>query len=308
MRRLTIAVLAILGITAAVWSLVRFYSRRFENYTGNAQWIWASAQLSRDEPVVFFAARDFTLPDTRAYTHVKIFADPEYTFYFNGREIAGRRVYESRDLDVYDVSSLARTGVNRMLVAVRSSNGVGGLLASVDIATEAENVVVSDNSWKIFRRWNDALPLRDVGKAERPMIIGTPPEGRWDFVRPVAAKFDAPPTRVVEPKRAIDFIGAMPAVRIVEGVAVATSQRQRATAFDFGFTRGRVRFTLLRDEPVPPVVAFRYANVADEFRMTEAQIWSTPFGAGERSLTEPESHNFRYVIVFGGRARAEVVQ
>jgi len=308
MRRFTIVVLALLGVTAGFSYLLRFYTRRFDNYTANAKWIWASTQLSRDEPVVFFAAREFMLPETRNYTHVKIFADPEYTLFFNGRQIAGRRVYESRDLDVYDVSALARTGRNRIVVAVRSTNGVGGLLATVDIAPEAENIVISDASWRIFRRWNDALPVRDVGKAERPMIVGEPPDGRWDFLRTVPAAFDVPAKQVIEPKRTIDFRGAIPAVRIVEGVAVATSQRERATAYDFGFTAGRVRLTLVRDEPVPPVVLFRYANVAEEFRVTEARTWSTPFGAGERSLTEPESHNFRYVIVFGGRARAEVVQ
>ena len=308
MRRLTIAVLAILGVTAAVSYLLRFYQRRFDNYTGNAKWIWASVQISRNEPVVFFATREFVLPATRTFAHVKIFADPEYTFYFNGREIAGRRAYESHDIDVYDVSALARTGRNRIVVAVRSTNGVGGLLAGVDINTEVENVVVTDRSWRIFRRWNEALPFRDAGKAERPMILGEPPDGRWDFLQPVTGAFDAPPARVVEPKQAIDFKASIPTIRIVEGVAVASSQRERATAYDFGFTAGRVRFTLLRTEPVPPVVLYRYANVADEFRMTEARTWSTPFGAGERSLTEPESHNFRYVIVFGGQARVEVVQ
>src|SRR5512142_3329075 len=89
MRRFTIVALALLAFTAAFSYLYRFYTRRFESYTGTAQWIWASTQLSRNEPVVFFAAREFTLPETRRYAHVKIFADPEYTLYFNGREIAG---------------------------------------------------------------------------------------------------------------------------------------------------------------------------------------------------------------------------
>lgn len=311
MRRLTVAVLTLFFFTAGFAYLFRFYTRRFENFTGTAQWIWASAQISREEPVVFFAAREFDLPATRRYTHVKIYADPEYTFWFNGRELAGRRVYETRNLDVYDVSALARTGRNRILVAVRSTNGVGGLLAAVDIAPEAENIVVTDGSWRIFRRWNDALPLRDAGKIERPMIIGEPPVGRWDYLAPVAAQFDPPVQRVIEPKQAIEYRGSLPAVKIVEGVAVATSQPARATAFDFGFTSGRVRLTLLHYEPVPPVVTFRYANVREEFGITESRIWSTPFAAGERSLVEPEAHRFRYVIVFDkvyGRARADVVQ
>jgi len=97
-------------------------------------------------------------------------------------------------------------------------------------------------------------------------------------------------------------------VKIVEGVAVATKESARATAFDFGFTRGRVRLTLIGEQTVPPVVPYRIANVKEEFGMVESTIWSTPFGDGEKTLTEPENRSFRYVIVFGGRATAEVVQ
>jgi hypothetical protein len=308
MRRFTIAVLFLLSLTAAFSYLFRFYTQRFEDVTGRAQWIWAPHQISRNIPVVFFAARDFDLPATRRFTHLKIFADPEYTLYFNGRELASRRVDEQRKLDVYDLSALARTGRNRILVAVRSTTGVGGLLASIDIASEFENVIVSDESWRIFRRWSDALPLRDDGPAQRPMLFGEPPLGRWHYLAPTVAAFDPPPQRVIEPLKDYDFRTTIPVVKIVEGVAVAVKQPVRATAFDFGFTSGRIRLRLIRDEPVPPVVKFRLANVREEFNFVESRVWSTPFGAGERSLTEPEVQHFRYVIVFGGRARAEVVQ
>lgn len=300
--------LFLLLFTAAFSYLFRFYSRRFEDFTGPARWIWASHQVSRNEPVVFFATRDFVLPANRRFAHLKIFAEPEYTLWFNSRAIASRRAEDSRHLDEYDVSAIARTGSNRVLVAVRSTNGVGGLIAGLDIAEGRENVVVTDGSWKIFRRWNDLLPLRDAGLAQRPMILGEPPFGRWDYLQPRTAVFDPPPRRIVRPLRTFQYVAKVPDVRIVEGVAVAVKESARAEVFDFGFTQGRVRLTLVGDQPVPPVVRFRLANAQQELYVVESNIWATPFGAGERTLVEPVPHSFRFVIVFGGRATADVVQ
>lgn len=308
MRRFTIVALFLLIFTAAFSHLFRFYTRRFDDFTGPARWIWAPHQISRNVPVVFFAAREFDLPLNRRYAHLEIFADPEYTVWFNGRAIAGRRGEDRRTLDVYDVSALARSGRNRILVAVRSRSGVGGLIAAVDVAEDAQNVVYTDESWRIYRQWNDALPFRDVGAFQRPMLLGEPPLGRWHVLVPRPATFDPPPQRVLAPKQAAGFLATLPSVRIVEGVAVAAKQPVRATLFDFGFTRGRVRLTLIGDQSVPPLVMYRLANVREELNVVESKIWSVPFGAGERTFTEPEAHNFRYVIVFGGRARAEVVQ
>lgn len=308
MKRLTILALFIIGFTAAFSGLFRFFTRRLEDFTGEARWIWAAHQISRNVPVVFFATRDFTLPAGWRFAHLKIFADPEYTLWFNGREIAGRRAGSSPRLEIFDVSKLARTGKNRIVVAVRSTNGVGGLIASLDMTGEIENSFVTDSSWHIFRRWDDALPLRDTGTAERPMLLGEPPLGRWHYLPPQPAAFDPPPTKVLAPKQAIEFIATIPRVQIVEGVAVASKQSMRAIAYDFGFTRGRVRFSLIGDQPVPPVVQYRLANVKEEFRATETAVYATPFGPGERNLTEPQQRNFRYVIVFGGRAGATVVQ
>jgi hypothetical protein len=306
--RLTAVALFLLAVTAAFSFLLRFYTRRIENFTGPAQWIWASHQISRNEPVVFFAARDFDLPPTRQFTHLKIYADPEYTLYVNGKEIAARRAEGSPHLDEYDISGMVRTGRNRVVAGVHSTNGVGGLIAGVDIGHEVENYFVTDRNWRIFRTWNEALPVRDAGPWRPPMVLGAPPLGRWDYLVPKAGQFDPPAERVVEPAQVIDYKATIPAVKIIEGVAVATQTAVRATAFDFGFTAGRVRFTLVGDNPVPPVIQYRLANVPEEFNVVESRIRSTAFGAGERSITDPEQHRFRYVIVFGARAKVEVVQ
>ena len=308
MRRLTILALFIVCFTAAFSVLFRSFTRRLDDFTGPARWIWAQHQISRNVPVVFFATRNFDMPPGSKFAHLKLFADPECTLWFNGREIASRRSDTQRALEVFDVTPLVRSRGNRIVVAVRSTNGVGGLIASLDVSDERENVIVTDENWRIFRRWNDALPLRDIGNAQRPMLLGAPPLGRWHYLPPRPASFDPPPVKVIAPKQTISYVATIPSVKIVDGVAVASTETARATAFDFGFTRGRVRLTLAGEQAVPPVVMYRIANVKEEFGMVEATIWSTPFGDGEKTLTEPETRSFRYVIVFGGRARAEVVQ
>ncbi|HEX7419424.1 MAG TPA: hypothetical protein VF505_06035 [Thermoanaerobaculia bacterium] len=308
MRRLAILALFLLCFTAAFSTLFRYFTRRLEDFSGPARWIWAQHQISRNVPVVFFATRNFDMPPGSTFAHLKLFADPESTLWFNGREIASRRSDAQAALEVYDVTPLVRSRNNRIVVAVRSKNGVGGLIAAIDVSDERENVIVTDENWRIFRRWNDALPLHDIGDPQRPMVLGAPPLGRWHYLPPRPVTFDPPPMKVIEPKQTISYVATIPSVKIVDGVAVASKESVRATAFDFGFTRGRVRLTLAGEQPVPPVVLYRIANVKEEFGLVESSIWSTPFGDGEKTLTEPETRSFRYVIVFGGRARAEVVQ
>src|SRR6266851_1179542 len=115
MRRLAIATFGLFLFTAAFHRLNLLYSHKFFDVTGRAQWIWPQHRFAANVPVAFFATRDFDLPKNR---------------YFTGREVGGRRTAEDMALDVYDVSTLAHDGPNRIVVAARSANGVGGLLAS----------------------------------------------------------------------------------------------------------------------------------------------------------------------------------
>src|SRR5947209_12856338 len=136
MRRLAIGLLALFAVTAAYHRLDLLYSHKFFDVTGSAQWIWAQHQISRNIPVAFFATRNFDLPPNRSFTHVKIGCDPEYSLYFNGVQVGGRRIGEESALDVYDVSNLAHDRGNRMAVAARRPNGVGGIIASIDVSAE----------------------------------------------------------------------------------------------------------------------------------------------------------------------------
>ncbi|PYQ30013.1 MAG: hypothetical protein DMF56_09820 [Acidobacteria bacterium] len=310
MRRLTIVLAFIVVFTAAFAKLNHVYSQKFLATTGVAQWIFAEHPLSSGEPVAFFAARDFTLPAKRYYTRLKIAADPEYQLFVNGREIAGRRVGDQPDLDLYDISSLVQTGRNRVVVAVRAPQGVGGLLVSIDIAPEIQNWVVSDRDWSIYRRWSPDLLLRDVPElhAQSPMIIGAPPIGRWNYLTLVPRTLEPLPSKLIEPRQSFPRLALVPTIRTREGVAVAITDRARATVFDFGFTSGRVRVTRNSDHGVSRVLRLRFANIPDELGLIEYNLRPLVFAPGERTVTTTEAHSFRYVMVFGQGVGAEVVQ
>jgi hypothetical protein len=192
---------------------------------------------------------------------------------------------------------------------MRSSNGVGGLIAAVDLAPEIENYVVTDRRWHIFPRWTPQLPLRDAGAWQAPMIFGMPPMGRWNYPTLAAAQPEPPVHQVVAPVQAFSFITRIPVVETISGVAVVGSQRVRATAFDFGrIADGRARFTITHDNRLARKINVRYANVRSELFALEGSVRPIVFAAGERTVIDPEVAHFRYVMVYGGQAGADVLR
>lgn len=310
MRRFTIILGAILLATFAFSRLYLLYSHKFYDVTGTAEWIWDKHRLAAGEPLAFFATRDFELPANRYYTKIKIVGDPEYTLYFNGTEVGGRRVGEERVLDVYDVSMLAKTGRNRIVVALRSENGVGGLIAAIDIAPDYQNMLVTGSDWKIVRQWSDALLAGDVPsiKSKPPMLLGKPPMRRWNYLEKIDRPLATPPQKFVAPIAITQIAAQLPEVRVIEGVAVTATTRMGATAYDFGPTHGRARLTLLNPALRARHVKVRFANDPSELAPLEGNVQSFVFGAGERTIIDPVERSFRYVMVYGGTARADVAQ
>ena len=309
MKRLSVVLALVFAFTALFAFLERTYSAKFFDATGRAQWIWAQHPLNVNVPVAFFAAHDFDLPERRLYTHLKIVGDPEYTVYVNGTVAGGRRlVGEERNLDLYDISPLVKTGRNRIVVAVRAPLGAGGLIASIDIAPETENWVVTDGRWKIFRRWSPDLPLRDIGEAQQPMLLGEPPIGRWNYLTTENAKLALPPATVIEPVASYERMGLIPIIRTVAGISVATAERERATAFDFKPTGGRLRLTVASDHFTSRTVNVRFANLDSELGLVESNLRPIVFAPGEHVVTTAESHLFRYAMAFATNVKAEVVR
>jgi len=309
-RRLSIALLALLGGVAAFSRLDLLYSEKFLDATGRAEWIWAQHRLSLNVPVAFFATRNFDLPPSRRFTHIKVFVDPEYTLYFNGEAIGARRGGEESALDVYDVSKLARDRSNRIVVAVRSANGVGGVIASVDISSEYQNIVPSGSEWTIVRQWFDDLLVRDPSPefVSSPMRLGRPPIGRWNYLSAHEVGFAAPVQRVVQPQSTTRFKTAIPTVEDRSGTLIAVPRPILATAYDFGPTSGRPRFTIDYDNSASRAIKVRFANTPAELRSVEGSVESFVFAAGERTITDPTERRFRYVMVYGSQASVVVLQ
>ncbi|MGN6185617.1 MAG: hypothetical protein ACTHQM_18415, partial [Thermoanaerobaculia bacterium] len=296
-------------LTAGFSHLVRVYSQKFYDVTGEARWIWAQHSMSAGAPVAFFAARDFELPENRIFTQIKVLGDPEYTLYINGQKVAGQLVGEDRKIQLYEISDLVKTGRNRVVIGVRAAQGFGGLIASIDIGPETRNWIVSDSSWRIYRRWDEALLARDLDTGwETPMIIGEPPIGRWNFLDIENAQRAIAVQEVQQPVDSFEVDGFIPKVKTQNGMAIATVDPAKGMAFDFGFTRGRLRLTTDRDYAFSRAVMVRYANVRDELPLIEWTLRPVVFAPGERVVEIPESASFRYVMVFAKDVRVEVVR
>lgn len=283
------------------------YGRKFFDVSGPARWIWPKVDISSELPVTFFATRDFNLPASRYYTKIKVAGDPQYTLYFNGQEIAGRRMGEDSALDVYDVTKLSKTGRNRIVIAVRATEGVGGLLASVDISPEAENYVVTDGSWKVATSWRPELIARDVAGMSHPRVIGTPPIGRWNYLKPRSAALEVPASETAQPIGSWYFRGALPEVQVIEGVAVRGSKYTRAWAYDFGkIMNGRIRLT--RTTMIGgDVIDVRLTGTKEQLLPVEGDLHSFCFAPGERTVTDPEVRPFRYVAIYERPATPEAL-
>jgi hypothetical protein len=308
-KRLTIVLAFIVVFTAAFSHLVSVYSQKFHDRTAPARWIWAQHNMSADQPLAFFAAREITLPPNRVYTRLKLLGDPEYTLYINGKEIAGRRVDEQRALDYYDISPYVQTGRNRIVVAVRAPKGAGGLLAAIDIAPETENWIVTDERWKIYRHWNPLLLQYDVaGQWERPLIVGEPPIGRWNYLEIAKREGSMPPVEVFPAKAAFTLSALLPTIRTQGGVAVATAERKPATAYDFDVTRGRVRVTVPSEAGFSRLVYVRFANLSSELGLLEWNLRPVVFAPGEQEVSIPEAHSFRYAMAFGTDVKIDVLR
>ena len=310
-RRLCVIAASVFVVVFAFSRLQLLYSHKFFDNTGRAQWIWQQNRLAQGDPAVFFATREFDLPPNRAFTRIKMLGDPEYTLYFNGVAIGGRHVGDDNEaLDTYDVSTLARDKKNRIVVAVRSANGVGGLIAAIDLTAEFGNFIVTGGDWHIVRRWRDDLLVRDppADQIAKPQLLGQPPARRWNYLAQKEAKSFAPAKRVIAPLQSFDFDTALPEIAVIGGTAVTVSRPTRATAYDFGPTTGRARLTVRALGGAARTVTVRFANERTELYVVEGTVERFVFAAGERTIVDEESRKFRYVTVYGGAASVDVVQ
>lgn len=297
-----------MAIAVASFALLhRFFQEKFYNATGEAQWIWRDGvRMSKGDPAAFYAAADFEVPPGSVHTRINVAADPQYQLFVNGHEIGGAVLAVTGCIDTFDVTALVKPGVNRLVIATRSANGAGGLLASIDFGPMQRNMIATGESWEIFERFDPRIHRpgwRDRGTT--PRVLGPPPYGRWDFLTRVERKLAAEKKIVVEPIAVEQFDTALPEIRTPSGVAVVVAKPVRARIFDFGPVQGYGRLTR-GDTREAKVIPVRYANLPQEFDM-EAATHPMVFAPGESTVVDPQIRGFRYIIVYDESAAASAM-
>lgn len=296
-------------VAAICWFFSGFYRAKYHAATGDARWIWPETKLSSGAPLAVFAVKEFEVPLNPPFVRIKIACDPEYTLYFNGK-VVGRAVAGSASsLDVYDVTSLALQGKpNRIVVAVRSANGVGGLIAAVDYAPIRENDVVSDSSWRFLAEWRDSVPERDEGLRTLPVReLGRPPYGRWNDLTLQTRDLVEDSASRIGPVESREVSVPVRTIRVAGGVAIAASESEAATAWDFGEFEGRCLLEAAAgDAAESRLLRLRYAKSIDDL-LREGTVRGIALAPGERIVLDPTLLEARWVAVLGSGATPSII-
>jgi len=286
-------------------SVHRAYSLKLSNFLGPAEWIWIPRTSNEPSPIVFFAARSFAVPADREFVRISLSAHPEYELYVNGRLIGGAREMADSDLHRYELADFTRVGLNRIVVAVRSPKGVGGLIAGIDFGVSRRNLVVTDGSWVIFDRWNDSiLGGNPEFPAIDPDILGRPPFGRWTLSELHDRTALDSKWEIQTPLARFGVDSRLPDIRVVSGVAVAGAVPMKAEVFDFGPVYGRLK--LVPKELDDRLIRVRFVSTPEELEH-EGAAEELVLARGEESVVEPEERHLRYVAVYGPKVEAVVL-
>jgi hypothetical protein len=297
----------LLVVVALLAFISGFFSRKFQLQTGQARWIWIDHPLDAREPIAFFAVRDVEVPPAPPLVRLRLACDADWTLYLNGIEVAGGAATAEPVLHVFDLDALVRKGeTNRIAFALRSASGVGGLLATIDYAPLRENDVVTDDSWRLCRRWSAGLANGETACEEKPLVLGAPPFGRWNYPPSMRGRFFQRGGRDVIRVAPGELASiARREIRVLDGLAVESATAIPATIFDFGVVEGRGRVVLPEPAAELTVVEVRYANATSELAIPRDSE-SFVFAPGESEVTDPVSRSFRMMAVADARATALV--
>ena len=198
--------LAVVGLLAGFEALVRPAFEARTALTGGAQWIWSHAG-PEDGWTVFFVARDFEVQNPPSRAELLVAADEEYVVYLNGHTL-GLGTHTPGAVDRYEVGAALVRGANRILVELRSSRAIGGLLLSLREADAQTAMIVSDAAWRVVREYREEIkwPGSDLEGVPAVKVWGAPPVGRWGEINEVR------PRRVLE--RSLVSRKPLPAARL----------------------------------------------------------------------------------------------
>ncbi|TNF72747.1 MAG: hypothetical protein EP299_09280, partial [Acidobacteria bacterium] len=179
------AILVIALLAAVEWGGRQAISRHLMP-TRDAKWIWATGTEREPAPVRFFLVRQFELPFAVSNARLLARADQEYEAHLNGTWVGSNR-YTADTVDAYETGSLLQPGTNTLLVELRSTRGIGGLLFSLEIGgTQGEVLrIVSDDSWGVVRQGVRGLigGRPELVSQEAVKVLAPPPAGRWGLPR-----------------------------------------------------------------------------------------------------------------------------
>lgn len=271
--------------------------------TRDAQWIWAPGLETVPSPVRFALVRQFELPFAVSDARVLALADQEYEVHLNGTWVGSNR-YAAGTVDAYEAGSLLQPGTNTLLVELRSTRGIGGLLFSLEInGTQGEVLsIVGDDSWGVVGRGLRGLfgNRPELVSPEPVGVLVTPPAGRWGLPREVTPKPTIADLRVGDRPLAAERILVGPENDLwgKQGRVKRRSTRFRWwVTFDWGReVTGYLRFRFpakggtrgLVFVGVEPPDAKRHS--ADTFLMSLE---------GRRSWTDSQPRRFRYATFVG---------
>ena len=143
---LFLALVTLALLSQGILSLVEGRRARANGFDG-AHWVWISAAPER-APVRFAAVREFSLPAAPSRAIARIFVDPRFALWLNG-SLAGAGSQRPGDPPVeLEVARLLRKGKNTVAIVAESSDGVGGILFSLETGS-GNPAIVSGPDWSI---------------------------------------------------------------------------------------------------------------------------------------------------------------
>ncbi|MEE8138773.1 MAG: hypothetical protein V3R89_03240 [Thermoanaerobaculia bacterium] len=295
-----VAGLAILG--AAERGIRTLLSRHFLDTQG-ARWIWAPGLTLEDGPVAFYLVREFELDFRPQRGRLLSLADEEYVASLNGSIVGSDRYAEGAPMDVYEVGPLLRPGRNRLVVELRSSRGVGGLLLSLEIpGSEGVVRIVSDGDWGTVRRHRRRLSHleTELEPMEPAYVWGAPPAGRWG-----SPKLGDPVPLFSElrgGRASVDAERALVGREAEEWVELGPVRRGLPTldswvTFDWGReVTGYLSFRFPPGETPVGLIFVGERPPYPEGQRADAYLIAMP---GRRSWGDTEPRTFRYVTLVG---------
>ena len=161
-------------VLAGALAAVRSGRVRHAGFPG-ARWIWISKAPER-APVRFIALRRFSLGAPPAESVARVFADPRFELFVNGRR-AGAGAHRPGDRAAsFDVGRLLRRGPNTIALLSESRDGVGGILFAL-LDGSGRAIVTSDALWTVDPAAGSVLvPGRDPVA-----VLGSPPLYPWGW-------------------------------------------------------------------------------------------------------------------------------